>query len=544
MPLRFFLWYRLLLGAMLVGVYGTAEAQNSYSFINSQSAVSNFRLASVRPASSCAGLQYFEQPDVSIISAVNVPATDQLPAHCRVRGMISPEIQFEVALPDLWNRRLYMHGNGGFAGQSLEQPAQPVYRLTALRHGFVTAVTNAGHDGQTEPGASFAYRNLQKRIDYGYRAVHLTAATAKLLISVYYDHAASYSYFDGCSNGGRQAMMAAQRFPGDFDGIVAGAPLMNFSDSAVSFLWLARALRETTIPKEKMPWLAEAIFRRCDAKDGLVDKLLGDPRQCDFNPIRDLQICTAGRTAGCFTNAEVGTLKKIYDGPQVRGQPYFHGQLPGAEHTGVSYAPPYQDKTGWSEWVDDARGIAYPQTNLGEQFVKYLAFPTQDPNAEVASFDFDNDPQRMTLGRELIDAVNPDLSAFQTRGGKLLMYFGWADPSINPLTAVDYYEKVAALGGAKTGDFLRLFMMPGVFHCFGGYGPDRLDAMTAVIDWVEQGLAPNSLIATKTETHAGGKVLRERPICAYPQVARYKGRGSIDEARNFLCEAPTAAVSQ
>lgn len=544
MPFRFYLWEKLVLTAALLNLHAASDAQNGYSFSNSRNAVTPFRTGSVKPSSHCAELSRSDEPGVSIISALNVAATDELPAYCRVRGVISPEIRFEIALPAVWNRRLYMHGNGGFAGQSLEQLAQLPYRVTALRYGFVTAATNGGHDSLIEPGASFAYKNLEKHIDYGYRAVHLTAAAAKRLIDAYYDKAASYSYFDGCSNGGRQAMMAAQRFPGDFDGIVAGAPLMNFSDSAVSFLWLTRALREAPVPKEKMPWLADAVLKRCDAKDGLADKLLSDPRQCEFDPSRDLQACTAGRTSECFTEAEIGTLKKIYGGPQSRGEVYFHGQLPGAEPVGVSYAPPNLEKTGWSEWVDDARGVAYTQTHLGEQFMKYLAFPTQDPNADAASFDFDNDPKRMTAGRDLIDAINPDLSAFHAHGGKLLMYFGWADPSINPLTAVDYHEKVVARSGAETGDFLRLFMMPGVFHCRGGYGPDRLDAMTAVIDWVEQGIAPDSLVVSKTESHSGARVLRERPVCAYPQVAKYKGRGSIDSASNFRCATPSGSDVQ
>jgi feruloyl esterase len=530
-------WRALL--ALAIGMAATsASAQNGYSFIDADKSAVNYSLAPHAPVASCASLRQFTSMDVAITSAVDVPASATVPAYCKVLGVIAPEIQFEVRLPQAWNRRFYMNGSGGYGGQPVET-FYSAYRDTAVKLGFATAHDNTGHDSRNEPGASFAFKNLQKRNDWAFRSVHLTQKVAKELIRAYYDRPQSYAYFDGCSNGGRQALISAQRYPGDFDGLVAGAPLLNFTDTSISYLWTSRALKETPIPKAKMPMIAKAVLERCDAKDGLTDGLIADPRKCDFDPTRDLRRCTGAPGDDCFTQGEIDTLAKIKAGPSSNGKPLTHGVLPGAEPQGVIYLPPHNVNTGWFEWVDDPRGPMFYQSFLGEHFVRYMAYPNQDPEASAAKFDFDKDPARMLEGRRVVDALNPDLSEFQRRGGKLLMYFGWADTGINPLTAIDYYQEAATRnGGARSADFMRMFMMPGVFHCFGGYGPDRLDALTAVVNWVERGTAPDSITVAKTETRNGGKVLRTRPLCPYPQVAKYKGAGSIDEAVNFSCAAP------
>ena len=528
---------RILAVASLTTIAAPAPATNGYSFLDAARSPLDYSRADVAPVMACKALERAFTADVAITSATAVAASGDVPAYCRVRGVISPEIQFEVRLPQRWNRRLYMTGNGGYGGQPVDT-FYAQYRDTAVRHGFATAASNTGHDAAIEPDATFAHRNLQKKSDWAYRATHLTAEVAKKLVRLYFDRPQSFAYFDGCSNGGRQGLISAQRFPGDFDGIVAGAPLANFTDTSISYLWTARALQQTPIPAHKMPMIAAAVLRRCDARDGLKDGLIADPRLCDFDPKRDLPQCSSGPDAACLTAAELVTLQKIRSGPPANGRPYVHGVLPGAEPDGVIYLPPNDIKTGWFEWVSDPRGPMFYQAKLAEQFVKYMAYPSQDPDARAAAFDFDKDPARMAAGREMVDALDPDLSDFARRGGKLLMYHGWADLGTNPLNTIDYLDATTARMGAQASrDTVRLFLLPGMFHCFGGYGPDRFDAMSAIINWVELGKAPDAIVAGKTERRDGGKLLRTRPICAYPNTARYRGTGSIDDAANFACPA-------
>lgn len=530
--------FALVIALAMAGTASSALAVNGYSFLDAAKSNIGYSRADVSPSASCTELVRLSSPDLAISSAKVVKAVGKVPAYCRVVGVIAPEVQFEVRLPLKWNRRLYMNGTGGYSGQPIDT-FYAEYRDEAVRHGFATATTNAGHDARNEPDATFAYRNLQKKIDWAYRGVHLTAQTARQLIRTFYDRYPAFSYFDGCSNGGRQALISAQRFPGDFDGVIAGAPLLNFTETSISYLWTARALQTTPIPAAKIPVMAAAVMRRCDTRDGLQDGLIGDPRNCDFDPARDLPRCTTTLGADCFTAAEITTLQLIRTGPASGGRPYVHGVLPGAEPQGVIYLAPNDIKTGWFEWVSDPRGPMYYQGRLAEQFLKYMAFPVQSADAKAADFDFALDPTRMAAGREMIDAVDPDLSAFRQRGGKLLIYHGWADLGTNPLNTVEYFEKATAANrGDESREFMRMFLLPGMFHCFGGYGPDRFDAMTPLIDWVELGRAPDAIVAGKTERRDGGKLLRTRPICAYPAVARYNGNGSIEDAASFTCARP------
>ncbi len=527
----------LLLRAAAVATFacsaGSAAAQNGYSFLDADKSAVDYRLATVQPATACAELRRLSDSTVTITMADTVAAAGGVPAFCRVRGVIAPEIQFEVLLPARWNRRFYMHGNGGFAGESLDNPFRLQARLAALRHGFVAATTNTGHDSDAEPLGTFAYRNLQKQIDYAYRAVHLTAVTAKRVIHAYYDRPQSFSYWDGCSTGGRQGLMSAQRYPGDFDGIVAGAPVLDFTGIATGYAWNAQALRQTPIKPEKLKTLGDAVIKHCDAKDGATDGLIADPRRCDFDAARDVPKCAAGAdTAACFTEGEIDTLKKIYAGPSVDGQRVFFGQPLSAEAYGADFLTG-KAVSGWDFWIVSARGPSR-QVQYGETFMRYFAFPQQDPSADWLKFDFAKDPPRMAAMRRMLNASDPDLSAFAKRGGKMITYFGWADSALNPLMGIDYYEKATAkTAGLK--DAYRLFMAPGVFHCRGGYGPDRIDALTAVINWVERGTAPDTLTATKAE---GDKIVRTRPLCPHPMVAKYKGSGSMDEAASFECGEP------
>jgi hypothetical protein len=516
---------------------GSAAAQNGSSFIDAATSQTRYSLAPSHPQTVCTQLLSLSDATMTILFASLVPATGGLPEHCRVSGVISPEVRFEVNLPTAWNRRFYMIGNGGFAGETPETLYRPLYRAAALRQGFTTATTNTGHDAREEPLASFAHHNLQKRIDYAFRAVHVTAVAAKRIAAHYFGRPPAFSYWDGCSTGGRQGLMEAQRFPDDFDGILAGAPVLRFVDTITLSLWNGKALADTPVPSEKLKLVADALYSMCDAKDGLKDGLIDDPRQCHFDPARDVRQCAAGTDSlDCLTAAQSEAINKVYSGYVSNGRHPFVGFEPGGEVVGTHLAPPIpsgQPESGWTLWLIPLPGQLSLQLAFGETFMKYFAFA--NPSYDWRGFDFDKDPARLDDLRRLLDADNPDLSAFRSAGGKLLMYFGWADTALPPTMGTDYYEKVLATNGAGTTNFVRLFMVPGMFHCRGGIGTDRFDAMTVLINWVEAGSAPDVIEAARVE---GGNIVRTRPLCPYPQVARYTGSGSLDEAKNFACRAP------
>ncbi len=513
-------------------VAGPAAAENGYSFLDASRSAIDYRVAPAAPRSPCGDLRTLSAGEMTIVSAESVAVSGAVPAFCRVLGVIQPEIQFEVALPAAWNRRLYMRGNGGFAGEALDGPPRLSLRNAALGHGFVAVQTNTGHDAGAEPLATFAGQSLQKRIDYAFRAVHVTVQAAKRLASAYYDRPVAFSYWDGCSTGGRQGLMSAQRFPGDFDGIIAGAPVLNFVDTMVWNLWNAKALAAAPLSLEKIALVADAIYRRCGNADGLVD----DPRKCDFDPARDLPTCAAGaERAGCVTPGQIRALQAIYGGVVIGGKPYFPGVPLGAERAGKQPLGGGGPSSGWDQWLINPSGKSR-QVLFAESFTRHMAFPRPDPDYDWSTFDFDRDPARMNAVRALLDARDADLSEFRGRGGKIIMYFGWADTALTPYMGIDYYERVVATMGPRTGDFFRLFMVPGMFHCRGGIGPDRFDALTPLINWVEGGQAPSRIVADQEE---GGVVVRTRPLCPYPQVARYTEAGLRTDATSFVCRDPS-----
>jgi feruloyl esterase len=477
------------------------------------------------PKLACTDLFSLTGYEFTVATATLIPANANVREYCRVTGQMLPEIRFEVNLPTSWNRRFYMFGDGGYAGSAVDAPSRAGARNDHVSRGFATAGSNSGHQASLEPGASFA-QDRQKLLDYGFRALHVTAETARRLITVYYGAKPARSYFESCSNGGRQAMMLAQRFPDDFDGIVAGAPAMDFTGSMLRFTCTAQALAAAPIPYAKLSILSDRIQELCDARDGLKDGLIDDPRRCDFRPSRDLPKCAADADQpDCFTNAQIGALEKIYGDVVIGGKRWARGWPVGGE------AADAKGRRGWKNWIirDEGQTIS---AGFAESFFRYMGFPEKDPNYKLASFDFDKDPARLDWVRNAVDAVNPDLSRFQARGGRLIMWFGWADEALNAMNAVDYYESVLARMGPATPDFFRLFMAPGVFHCGGGVGPSSFDMLTPLIRWVERGAAPGSIPA---ERKIDGKVVRTRPLCPYPQAAQYKGAGSIDDAANFTC---------
>jgi len=512
----------VLLTMAIVFVTQVALAQNAPSGAVSPPAGDT----ALQPKCACADLRRLTSYEFSIESAELIAGGTESPERCRVRGQILPEIQFEVNLPATWNRRFYMFGNGGYAGESPDTPNRVAQRNQAVRRGFVVADTNTGHDAVSEPLGTFA-QNRQKLLDYAFRSLHLTAVTGKRIAQEYFGAAPTHSYFEGCSTGGRQGLILAQRFPEDFDGIVAGAPVLHFSGTMMGYAQITQALNKSPIPYAKLSVLADRIYALCDEKDGLKDGLIDDPRRCDFRPARDLPKCAEGADQpDCFTSAQAAALEKIYGDVTSQGKRIFPGWPVGAEVAGPN------GRSGWDNWIVSEKRQPTISMMFGETFFRYLAFPQKNPNYTLADFDLEKDPPRLEWIHGVLDATDPDLSRFMRRGGKLLMYFGWADPALNAQMGVDYYESVLARLGDQTRSFFRLFMVPGMFHCGGGVGCGNFDKLTPLMQWVEQATAPERLVGSR---NIEGK-LRTRPLCPYPQAAKYSGTGSPEDASNFVCK--------
>jgi hypothetical protein len=499
-------------------LFGTiVSAQNGSQFRdwNDMALADNPHLA---PKQACAALVSQTGYDFSIASATVVAASGDTPEYCRLVGLIQPEIRFELNLPASWNGRLYMFGNGGYAGDPIDAPPRQAHARRALARGFATAQTNNGHDAAVEPLGTFA-SNPQKLLDYAFRAVHVTAVTAKSLLQAYYGGPARRAYFDGCSTGGRQGLISAQRFPDDFDGIVVGAPVLHFSGTMIGYARYQKALAAAPLSADTIKTVADAVTAKCDAIDGVKDGVIDDPRRCAFNPSADIPKCSGDApAAGCLTAPQIHTLEAIYSPIQRNGATLLPGWAIGAE-------------AGWMPWftASNGRGI---QWGFGETYFKNIAFGRPNANYDWLTFDVNADLEKIQASQALLDATNPDLSRFKGRGGKIVSYFGWADPALNPLMGVDYYENVMKTMGPSTADFYRMFMVPGMQHCGGGVGTSTFDAFTPLVLWVEKGTAPDTLPASRV---ADGKVVRTRPLCPYPRTAIYAGSGSTDDAANFTC---------
>ncbi len=461
--------------------------------------------------------------DVTMRSATLMPAKGDMPEHCDVRGVIWPEAGFAIKLPAVWNDRFQMVGNGGTAG-TISMGALD----NAVRKGFASASTDTGHDAAKEALATFAYvtpenpNGHRKFLDFGYLSVHETAVLAKQVIQAYYGTAPRYSYWVGCSTGGRQGLQEAQRYPEDFDGLVIGAPGLYNTGNAMRRIWIGQSQSgDGAIPAEKLPLLTKAIYEKCDALDGLKDGLIDDPRRCPFDPKHDLPKCSGADGMDCFTGSQVDALSKIYGGPHdSKGKQLFPGEPVGSEPV----------------WPDNL--IAPVKTVLprAESQMKFAMLdPAPGPSWIYTMFNFDVDPPRLAKAAGALNARNTDLAPLKKRGGKIVQYSGWADQQVNPFPAIEYYEEVSRrMGDSATRDFYRLFMVPGMFHCNGGPGCNTADWLATVMDWVEKGVAPAQLIGAHVES---GKTTRTRPLCPYPLVARYKGSASIDQAANFNCIA-------
>ena len=439
------------------------------------------------------------------------PAGLAVPAFCRIAATLKPtsdsEIDMEVWLPENWNGKFQFVGGGGWAGV-ISYPAM----ATALLEGYATASTDTGHKGGN---ASFAIGHPEKVVDFAYRAVHESTVKSKAIMTTFYDRGPRISYWNGCSTGGRQGLMEAQRYPEDFDAIVAGAPAnyqthLHAWDLGVSVPVLKDP--SSAVSTAKATALNKAVIGACDAKDGVKDGLLNEPRTCKFDP--STLLCKAGDAENCLTAPQLESVKRMYAPAKTKsGEFVFPGKEPGSE-------------TGWNVI---AGGQAPPGVSLGSFQVAY-----DNLNWDWRSFDLDRDLKIVDerVGT-IINAVNPDLSAFKARGGKLILYHGLNDTAISPGNTVNYYTSVLSKMGQKQDNWIRLFMIPGMGHCQGGPGPSQVNYMGALERWRESNVAPDQLLANHVTNN---RVDMARPLCVYPQVAQYKGIGSTNDAANFVCK--------
>jgi feruloyl esterase len=529
------------------------------SFLCALSIVATLAFSRSTAAATCTlpAVQSLAPAGTTVTAVVAAAATATVPAFCRADGFVSTPgntVNFRLGLPTAWNGRLLFIGNGGFAGSITDI-------TPGIQLGYATVSTDTGHQGSSIDASSML-NNEPKKIDYAFRGVHVTAVAAQALTRAFFAQPVKFSYFTGCSNGGRQAMMEVQRFSADFDGVIAGDPALGLLQDG--FNWNQQVLLKTPqsfVPQSKLAMISKAAVAACDAMDGLADGLIDDPRNCHFNPASLL--CAGADAPDCLTAAQVESVKKIYDGPRdSKGKSLFPGFPIGSE------APPQ----GWETWIDGATPAPFVRgagtvpafarldgtladTSLefffNDGYVRYIAF--DDPSFDLRNYDFDTVTAKEQHAIELLVPAETDLSAFRARGGKLIMYHGWADPGLTPFESVNYYRDVFTTGrfahhgegrgheddegdGRRTTGFFRLFMVPGMYHCAFGPGPNVFDTVTPLAQWVEQGIAPPSIVAS--HAGAGGVVDRTRPLCPYPQVARYKGTGSTNDAANFTCVTP------
>jgi feruloyl esterase len=459
-----------------------------------------------------------------------------LPAFCRVEATARPttdsEIKFEVWIPpvDAWNGKFEGVGNGGYSG-AIGYAAM----AAGLRRGYAVASTDTGHTGDD---MKFGQGHPEKVIDWAYRAVHVMTDASKLIVRDAEGRFAEHAYFVGCSSGGHQALTEAQRFPDDYDGIVAGDPASNRIRQTFGFMysWLAThsADGKPIMSQSKLALLTKSVIEACDGLDGLKDGIIDDPRRCHYDPAKLLckgPASATGDEASCLTQPQVDAVRKIYEGTKSprTGEQIFTGWSRGSEGFGETAGQ------SWRAYIMD------PQEPMRVGFFRYFLF--HDPNWDPRTIDYDRDLAYAEQKLPFMSATERDLTPFKKHGGKLVMYTGWSDPVVPPMDTVAYYDAVTkTMGGLeKTREFYRFFIAPGMGHCGGGPGPNQFDHLAALEQWVEKGVAPEKIVASH---NTNGRVDRTRPLCLYPQVARWKGTGSTDEAANFSCvtEPPATPV--
>ena len=468
---------------------------------------------------------FFRRLVFRVMAPVPLPDLSVPAEFCRVRAKIRPvpgsELTAEVWLPNQWNEKFVGVGGGGFSG-GLD--AAFLLLWGPLGKGYAGMATDVGHEATAS--AKFAHESRQQYVDYAYQGNHVAAEFAKTLIASYYGQPTTRSYFFGCSNGGRDALMEARRFPEDYDGIIAGAPAAGWSKLMTSFAWNAQAARAAPKLEDKLGLVQTAVIARCDALDGVKDQLLENPASCPFDVV-ELQ-CENGEDTDCLNAGEVAALRKIYAGPTLRdGTQVYAGMPVGGEAL----------DDNWEDWIasDDST-----QAKFATEAFRWMVYG--DPKWEVDRFDIARDyPKARESMGSLMDSDDPDLSAFTDRGGKLLLYHGWNDAAIPAGATIDFHAALRKTLGPVADAQVRLFMIPGMMHCGAGIGPNDYDLFGPLDSWVESGVAPERIVATEYDPRAmfgpapGARVVRTRPLCPWPKVAHFDGTGSTDDAASFSC---------
>ena len=478
--------------------------------------------AQTAPHLSVDELRQVRLPDVVLekVEAV-VPDARKNPGaseHVRVLGVIGGHIRFELLLPDHWNKRFVMGGGGGFVG-SIQNGARD-----SVNRGYATVGTDTGHES-VGVEASWAQDNLEAQLDFGYLAVHRTAQVSQALLRAYYRADPAYSYFVGCSRGGGQAMMESQRYPGDFDGIVAGAPAFNWTGFSAMSVSIAKTLYpdpahldHTVLDRAALQKLRQSIMDQCDEQDGLKDGIVADPPSAHFDLAKVPGLSDEQRRA----------IAAIYGGARNGQTVIYPGYSPGAEC----------DVDQWVAWIvgpvppmvqkDHIPDLMF---GFGTQVFKYFVFDR--PDWDYSTYDLANYAHDTRLAASVLNATNPNLDTFKAHKGKLIIWHGWADPALPAQATAEYYSQVRQHDPAAA-DYCRLFMIPGCLHCGGGPGASEVDWLATIADWVERGKAPDKLVASK---HANGKLVMTRPLFPYPQHPIYKGSGDPNNADSFTSKS-------
>jgi hypothetical protein len=474
----------------------------------------------------CEQLKDLRIPDVTILVAqslkndtiegevINVP-------FCRVLGRISKEINFELLLPNQWNERFLMSGGGGFVGS-----IQNSFR-DRLNSGYATVGTDAGHTG-SPVDASWGLNNMERQIDFGRLAIHLTAVVSRFVIHAYYCRDPSYSYFVGCSRGGGQAMVEAQIYPEDFDGIVAGAPAFNWPAIGAKFIQISQKnypnpndLSKAVITKDNLRLLQEDILSQCDTLDGIRDHIISDPGKCKFD-FSVLSVCpdSAGN-AKCFTAGQLAAIKTVYAALTNKKDTIYPGFPFGAEN----------EPGGWDTWIaGNSPEIKLPSLHFlfGTSMFKYLIF--NDSLWDYTKYDLSSFFKETRYASSYLDATQTDYSEFKKRKGKMIMFHGWNDPALSAFATIRHYQEVESKD-KDLRSYFRLFLLPGVLHCSGGPGPDQADWLELIRDWVEKGKAPERVVMAKKQND---KIIMTRPVFPFPKVAIYSGKGDSNLEINFI----------
>jgi feruloyl esterase len=473
------------------------------------------------------GLDLHGVTDAAVtITAATVESTGAPAPYCAVTGTIAPANTIVLRLPvDGWTQRYLQTGCGGECGNATINYAAAATCTPVTDGTIASATTDMGHQGS--PDGSWAAGNPQAQIDFAYRSEHVTAQAAKAIVQRFYGQRAAYSYFDGCSDGGREALMEAQRYPDDFDGILAGAPANNMDvqntfHHAWNVLTNLDAQGRYILLADKLPMIHRAVLSACDRIDGATDGLIQDPRRCDFDP--GSIVCRGGQDGStCLTRAEAGVVRRLHDGAVTAD----------GKRLEPAIAHEWGSELDWTLFIPTAQGQTVGSENFVESFARYLGYPNRvmpswtikDLKLSVASF------WQTVESSSYLAAMDPDLSRFQRGGGKLILWHGWGDQHISPQNTLAYWHAVnQTMGKRAVGDFAKLYLFPGVAHCGGGEGPDTFDLLTPTMAWVESGRSPGTVTASKV---SNGTLTRTLPVYPYPTVARYNGTGSVTDAASF-----------